>query len=339
MHFHLHLLHLLRHFLHVISGLLLLLGGLFVLVFVELLRALFHFLLNLLLLFSDVHHGIRVLELLVFLLQFLVVFGEFFEFRIQFFLPFLQLFIRSRFVFGVLREFFLFLGQILHLPHEIFQPLFPLELLELLQRPVQLLFQRLLIDGHLFELFIHLLQNVRTHFLHQPTHLIVDGLQLVRHHVLHQFFELLLLLHDSLLLGAEFLVLQVHLRVLLAQLLELLPEFFLLFEELLNGAFVLPIKLIVLAQLGFQFVQFAPQLLSVFPSFLEFFGELLALLFPLFFHLSRCGCGMDEGGGAGGFGPMNAVIVKDFEPILQHIAGLHAEVVQIPAMHKVPGPA
>ena len=132
----LHGFHLLGQLLHLLCRVLLGIRRLLLLAFVELVGALFHLLLDGLLFARAVHHGVRVLELLVVLLQLFQVFLDLVERRVEAVLLGLELFRIFQPKLGLLCQLLLFLGQTVEVVDGLVHFGLPLQLTELFKGPV-----------------------------------------------------------------------------------------------------------------------------------------------------------------------------------------------------------
>ena len=326
-----HLLHLLGELLHLFRGLLLTVGGFFVFAFVQLLRPLLHFLLNGLLFLRAVHHGIGVFKLLVVFLKLVQILAQFVKSLVEAVLFGLEFFGIHQAQIRFLREPFLLLCQLFQVFDGLVHFGFPLQLPELFQSPVELLFHGVVVELHLVELLLHFL---RVHFLHELFHLLVNLPQLFAHDVVHEFLKLVLLVENALLLLAEFVGAFVFALIVLAHLLELLLKRLLLLHQVLHGLAILPRHFTLFTEALLHGLHGFPQLRRLPRCLFQVFFNGLSCVVALFadFFLARSG----NAGGSGPhhFGAVDAVVVPNLKPALQHIALLPIEVAHVPRVEE-----
>ena len=89
------------------------------------------------------------------------------------------------FVFRLFSEFRLFFRQFFEVFNGLLHFHLVFKLLKLLQGPVKLLFQRLLVHLHVFQLLLNLLKRVWVHLIHQALHFLVHLLELIAHDLFH----------------------------------------------------------------------------------------------------------------------------------------------------------
>ena len=154
------------------------------------------------------------------------------------------------------RKLFLFFRKFLEVFNGFFHFHLVFQLFELLKRTVQLLFQRLLVDLHVFELLLNLLQGIWIQLIHEPLHLLVHLLKLIAHDLLHELLELFLFLDDALFFRAEFVGALVFFAVLLLQLFEVFAELILFSHQLLHGPLIFPVDFRIFCQLPAEFLHF-----------------------------------------------------------------------------------
>ena len=330
----LHGFHLLRQLLHLLCRVFLGIRRLLLFAFVELFGAFVHFLLDGLLFAGTVHHGVRVLELLVVFLELFQVFLDLIERRVEAVLFGLELLRIFQPKLGFLRQLLLFLGQPLEVVDGLVHFGLPLQLAELFKGPVELLFHGVVVELHLIQL---LLQLFRVHLLHELLHLLKQLAHFFAHQVVHQLLELLLLVQHALLLLGKFVGAFVFLGVVALHLLQLFLKRLLLFQQVLHGLTVLPGHLALLAKPFLHGLHGLPQLCGLLGGVLQVFFDGFCGVDALFPQVSRGGRFQPRGGGPHLLGPMHSVVVPNLKPSLQHIAFSPIQVTQIP--HVVERPA
>ena len=322
------LVHLLGHLLHLLGGLLLGLRGFLLLVFFELVRALLHFLLDLLLLLLGVGHGVGILELFVHFLELLHVFLELVKLLVQLILLLLELVVLLfvLVLLGFLGELFLLFGQLFELVDGLFHLLLPLHLLELLQGALEFFLEVFLAEVHFLELFLDL---VFVEFLHHALEFLVHLAHLLAHDFVHQLLELLLLFENVFVGLVELVLLLVFLLVFAGQLVHLLLEFLLLFEQLFQAFFVLPGQVFLLQQLSAQVFEVFVELFGLVQAFFQLVLDVFALLIAGVFELIHRRRIVHHGARAGAFAAVHPVVVVHLKEVAQGLSGLDAQLLDV----------
>ena len=236
------------------------------------------------------------------------------------------------------REFFLFFSKFFEVFNGFFHFHLVFQLFELLERAVQLLFQRLLVDLHVFELLLNLLQGFWVHFIHKPLHLLIHLLKLIAHDLLHQLLELFLLFEDALFFWAEFVGALVFFAVLLLQLLEVLAERFLLFHQLLHGPLILPINLRVFSKLPAELFHFFAQFCGAFACLPHLFFDVGVGLVAFFADVQLRRRGKGAWGRSRHLRSVDAVVVPHLKPVFEHISLYNTQLREGPFKEKPIGP-
>ena len=146
--------------------------------------------------------------------------------------------------------------------------------------------------------------------------------------------ELFLLLLDFLVGGIELRLLGVLPAVLLLHLLHLLLQRFLLLQQLLQCGFFLPTKLFLFHEFPAQFAHLFPQAAGLLEVFLQCCRQFGVRTVELLGELLLRGGGIAEGPRPGHLGPIDAVVVADFKPVLHLLSEPDAYVGEVPEMQE-----
>ena len=228
----------------------------------------------------------------------------------------------------------MFFCEFLQVVEGLFQIDFVFQLFELLQRPVELFFQRFLIDLHGFQLLLHLLHPFRVHLLHELLHLIVHRFQLIVHDLLHQLLQLLLFFNDALFFWRKLIGAIVLFFVRFLQLFQGGFKGLLTFHELFQSPLILPVELVVFPELSPHFRHFFAKRFGFLPGGTHAGGDVFIGLFPFradFVFGGRCEGVTD---GTRHFGPVDLIVVPKLKPIFQHISLHDTNFAEVPLMKK-----
>ena len=264
----------------------------------------------------------RCFQFLVLAFQLFLLFLQGFEFFVQLLLFLLQFGVFAFGVFGFFGEFLLPVCQALHLLRQLIGLLLHLQLFELFDGHIQLLFQVFAVELHLVELLLHL---VFVELVEHLAELFHHGLHFGRGHFFEQFAQFLFAFQEFLVRRLQFLLLAAQLFLFAAQLFHAFLHAHAFVYKLAELVFVFPGWVLGAVEFQLQFFLFARLFLQVAEGFLHRTAHVAGGLVGAFLQFIQAFLLQFGYRCTGGLAAVYGVVVPYLKPIFDAVAGCHAD--------------